>query len=127
MKKLIAIIGLSLFVAGCSTNNLAKFAGIDFNFKNPVSNTTLAQAESTYGVVLAAAIAYRSACAQRSITNCAANVKKLQNADKNVQIALDKAYDFIKANPNIDPSSVIQGVQSAIGVFNAVAKNAGAI
>lgn len=121
MKKFI-ILGFALLLAGCTSFSLPSF-----NTPNPVSRTRLAQLESGYGIALSGAVAYRSACAQRVITNCKANVEKLQVTDKAVQVALDNANKFMRDHPTLDASAYLDGVSKAVAIFQATAKETGAV
>ena len=121
MKKLIGIILLSISIAACST------------IRNPISINQLTVVESSYGVALSIAVAYRNTrlckkdevpsinniCAQRSV------ILKLQAADRNAQLALNNARSFIKNNPTLDAFSVIQIAQNAVDGFKLIQQQYG--
>lgn len=121
MKKII-VLGFALLLAGCETLSLPSF-----NTPNPVNRTRLAQLESGYGIALSGAVAYRSACLNRVITNCKANVEKLAAADKSVQVALDNANSFMRDHPKLDASAYLDIVSKAIAVFKVTAVETGAV
>ncbi len=114
MKKILPTIIIALFLSGC-----AAFA----QFRNPIGPTQLAQIESTYALVLNAAVAYRKTCAQRILPReqCAPVVAKLQVADKTVQVTLKEVRRFIKANPTLDASSLISGLRGTVAIFQEIA------
>lgn len=100
--------------------------------KNPVSTTNIASVESAYGIALVAANAYAdryrdgfrctttslesasNLCARRSI------VLKLQAADRNAQVALNKAKAFIARNPTLNAGALIDAAQTAVSAFAAI-------
>ena len=114
MKKIIPVIIAALFLSGC-----AAFA----QFRNPIGPNQLAQAESAYGLVLTAAVAYRQACNDKVIprSKCAPIIIKLQSADKMVRPALIEARKFVKDNPTLDATDLIQIVRSGITIFQQIA------
>lgn len=116
-KLLIALVALAL--AGCAT------------IQNPLNITRLAQVESTYGIALSAANAYRTlyqvnrckkgqleaynnVCARRSV------VLQLQAADRKAKIALDAARAFVVNNPTVDAGSLIAAAQLAVDAFQKI-------
>lgn len=121
MKKLIGIVLIFLIVSGCAS------------IRNPITINQMAVVESSYGVALAIAVAYRNTrlckknelptvtniCAQRSV------ILKLQAADRNVQIALTNARDFINNNPTLDAWSLIQVAQQAVDGFKLIQQQYG--
>lgn len=119
MKRTI-ILALCLVLEACTT------------VRNPVSNTTLATIESAYGVALAGAVAYRNrprctTTALESVSNLCARrsiVLKLQAADRQAQVALGKATIFIRNNPTLDASSVLQAAQGAVDALNQIQSGA---
>lgn len=120
MKRIILALTLALSVAACAT------------IPNPISTTSLATIESAYGVALAGAVAYRNrprctTSALESVSNLCARrsiVLKLQAADRKAQVALGKATIFIKNNPTLDASSLLQAAQGAVDVLNQIQSGA---
>ncbi len=110
MKRL-AILVLALSLTACAS------------MQNPVSRNTLVTAESGYGVVLSAAVAYRKLCADKAIARakCAPVVASLQAADRKVQVALKNLRAFVKNNPTVDATSLIIAVKDAVDDFQAIA------
>lgn len=107
MKKVLAL-ALTISLAGC--------AGL--SIQNPISTTTLAQAESTYGIALSAAVAYRNSCAQKLIpSTCRATVQKIQVYGASAQSAMLKARNFVRANPTLDPSAMISAASITVEAF----------
>lgn len=123
MKKLFGILILGLFLSGCATG-FNPFGSI----QNPINNNRLAEIESSYGIALSAAVAYRNTrlckkTEQASISNVCAYrsvILKLQAADRNVQTALMNARKFIRENPTLDAFSVISVAQQALVGFQAI-------
>lgn len=123
MKRIIGILVLGLFLSGCASG-FNPFGSI----KNPINSDRLAAIESSYGIALSAAVAYRNTrlCKkneQASISNVCAYrsvILKLQAADRSAQIALTKARKFIIENPTLDAFSVINAAQQAVTVFQTV-------
>jgi ABC-type uncharacterized transport system substrate-binding protein len=121
MKKLLIAALLAVGLAGCAT------------IQNPVNTTRLATVESTYGVALSIAVAYRNLplcktgttpslqniCAKRSV------IVRLQSADRDAQIALASARSFVKNNPTLSATSVIGIAQNAVAAFQAIEQNEG--
>lgn len=91
-------------------------------FHNPVTADRLALAESTYGVALTGAVAYRKLCADKVLARaqCGIIVATMQAADAKAQIALKNLRSFQKEHPEIDAVSLLLAVEKAIGDFKAV-------
>ncbi len=118
MKKLIGIILLSLALTGCGQFN--PFSAIT----NPITANRLAAIESSYGIALSAAVAYRSQrlckkdeiatieniCAYRSV------ILQLQAADLKAQAALRVARNYTK-DPTINAFDALNAAQTAVSVF----------
>lgn len=119
MKRLLPLL-LVLALAGCAT------------VRNPVSTTELATIESAYGVALAGAVAYRerprcTKTALESVSNLCARrsiVVRLQQADRQAQIAIGKANIFIQNNPTLDASSLLQAARGAVDALNQIQSGA---
>ena len=119
MKRIIGILILGLALTGC-----AAFGSI----KNPITADRLAAIESSYGIALSAAVAYRNTrlckkneqatlsnvCAYRSV------ILKLQAADRVAQRSLIDARKFIRENPTLDAFSVINVAQQAVTTFQTI-------
>lgn len=119
MRKIALVIAMALGTSGC-----ALLTG----FNNPISLNELGGIESSYGIALSAAVAYRSlplcktgtiasatnVCAQRSI------IVKLQTADATAEAAIVAANAFVAANPTLDATSVITAAQSALAGLQAI-------
>jgi len=113
MKRFL-VIGLLVFSLGaCAT------------VKNPITSSQLATIESSYGVVLSGAVAYRNRprctkTALESVSNICARrsiVVRMQQADAAAQVALGRARAFVRDNPTLDASSLLQAAQDAVAVF----------
>lgn len=121
MKKIIGILILGLVLTACAFNPLG-------SVQNPINDNRLAAIESSYGIALSAAVAYRNTrlCKkneQTTLTNVCAYrsvILKLQAADRTAQAALKNARKFIKDNPRLDAFSVINAAQQAVTVFQTV-------
>lgn len=119
MRQIALVLLLAVSTAGC---------GLFTSFQNPVSLNDLGGIESTYGIALSAAVAYRNlplcktgtiatatnVCAQRSI------IVKMQQADKTTESAIQAANAFVAANPTLNATSVIAVAQSALAGFQAI-------
>jgi hypothetical protein len=120
MKKIILALTLSFALAACAT------------VKNPINNTQLATIESAYGVALSGAVAYRNRprctkTALESVSNLCARrsiVLRMQAADKQAQVALGRVRIFIRDNPTLDASSLMQAAQDAVAVFGNIQSGA---
>lgn len=109
MKKLIGIVLLCFTIGACQS------------FPNPVTTDRLANIESAYGIALSAAVAYRNACANKSIPRtCRSIVVELQAADRAAQSALVTARSFIKEHPFLDAFDVISAAQQAVSTFQTI-------
>lgn len=112
MKKILAILFVGIFVAGCTYKD------------NPISRNELAVIYSGYGVALSAAVAYRNLplCVKGGTKICAKReiIYKLQNADKKVQLSLNEVNNFVKNYPQLSPVAYIEAAKSSIRVFQAV-------
>jgi uncharacterized membrane protein len=116
-----AALACAVTLGGCAT------------IQNPVNTTQLAQVESAYGVALSIAVAYRNLplcktgnptsltniCAKRSV------VVKLQSADRDAQIAMVSARQFVRNNPTLSAASVIGIAQNAVATLQAIEQNEG--
>jgi uncharacterized protein YceK len=120
MRKIIIALTLALSLGACAT------------VQNPINSTQLATIESAYGVVLAGAVAYRNRprctkTALESVSNLCARrsiVIRLQDADRQAQIALGKARVFTANNPTLDASSLLQAAQAAVNAFSQIQSGA---
>lgn len=113
MKRSFLIIISVLFLAGCST------------IQNPVSDNTLASAISTYGILDSAVIAYRNLprctktnnfsieniCYKRSV------LVQAQAYDKAANVAINKAVEYKRAYPTLDPTAYISAATLAVTTF----------
>ncbi len=119
MKKLISIFCLITFITACST------------IPNPINTNRLAEIESTYGIALTIAVAYRNTrlckrtevvtltnfCAYRSV------ILKLQDADKKAQIALIAARKIVRENPSdLNALDVLNIAEDAVYTFQEIEK-----
>ncbi len=118
MKRILPTIIVCLLLSGC-----AAFA----QYRNPIGIAELAQIESGYGIMLSGAVAYRKACNDRVIarTTCAPVVDKLQAADRIVQLTIKEASSFVRKHPTVSAVDLIQGVKSAVSIFQQIAKSNG--
>ena len=116
MKRFLAIGLIALSLGACAT------------IKNPITNSQLATIESSYGVVLSGAVAYRNRprctkTALESVSNICARrsiVLRMQAADRTAQVALGRARAFVTNNPTLDASSLLQAAQDAVSIFAAI-------
>jgi hypothetical protein len=121
MRKFLLIGLVALSLGACAT------------VKNPITTGQLATLESSYGVVLSGAVAYRNRprctkTALESVSNICARrsiVIRMQKADAAAQVALGRARAFVLNNPTLDASSLLQAAQDAIAVFAQI--NTGAL
>lgn len=122
MKKIIISIFLVLTLSACAT------------FPNPLYTGTsdgrarLASIESSYGIALSVAVAYRQTrlcrkgevagyaniCAYRSV------ILELQTADREAQKALTSARVFLRNNPTVDAFQVLSIAQNSVIFFQNV-------
>lgn len=93
--------------------------------KNPITNNQLGGIIDTYGIAESALIAYRGLprctvsnnfsvthiCYKRSVLVTAQAYERTSTA------AINKAADFVSANPTVDATSVISAAQSALDIF----------
>lgn len=114
MKRFAVPILLALAVAGCAS------------IVNPINTTRLGQIESSYGVALSVAVAYRDLCAKRLISpDCRTVVPKVQAADRAAQASLATAREFVKNNPTLNAFSVLEAAQAAVDGLKAVTPRIG--
>lgn len=121
VTDLILLTLVAMFLTSCATppQQLATLV-------NPSGIKQLAVIESTYGVALAGALAYRNRprCTKtrlESLTNLCARrsiVVKLIEADRVAQITIDNAALFISRNPTLDASSMLYAATRAVSIFS---------
>ena len=117
MKKLLVVV-LALGLGGCVNGQLINPFS---SFTNPVSKDTLAKVEAGYGAALSVAVAYRNACASKSLPpSCRAIVVQIQNADKYAHAQIVVARNFVKNNPTVDASAVLTTAKQAVDAFTTV-------
>ncbi len=99
---------------------------------NPVTPASLYDIKATYVIAQAGADAYIqryrdghrcTRTALEAVTNICSRrsvVLRLQQADRNAQIAMGRVDAFIRDNPTIDASSVISAAQQAVSAFYAI-------
>lgn len=119
MKKLIGIILVSFALSSCTLFQ---------PFTNPVNQNRLAAIESSYGIALTAAVAYRNlrickkdevasydnVCAYRSV------IVQLQQADLKAQVTLGTARAIVKDNKNkstLTAFDALNNAQTAVSLF----------
>ncbi len=116
MKRFLVAALIALSLGACAT------------VKNPITSSQLATIESSYGVVLSGAVAYRNRprctkMALESVSNICARrsiVLRMQAADRTAQVALGRARAFVTNNPTLDASSLLQAAQDAVSIFAAI-------
>lgn len=131
MKRFIPLLIVGSLLGGCATT---PFSSTVSNFvtngvANPINNDQLAAIISSYGVTQTAAIGYMGLprCTKTnnfSATNiCSKRSVKvvIQTADRNASAAINRAINFIKANPTLDASSLIAAAAGAVDTFNQLA------
>lgn len=113
--RILTTIALAVSLAGCGT------------IANPLTQTRLAQIESSYGIALSAAVAYRDACAKKVIVRakCAPVVAEMQQADRTAQGALVAARNFVKNNDTINAMTALTAAGTAVNDFLAVQQKYG--
>lgn len=113
--KILVLIGL-LFITACT------------RLQNPVTNDRLAAIESTYGIALSAAVAYRNirlckkgevatltnVCSYRDI------IIKMQIADTKAQDAIANAKRYIAEHPFLDTFDILSLAQRAVSEFQGI-------
>lgn len=123
MKKLIGIILAGFVLTACSLLPIPLGA-----VSNPLGPDQLATIEASYGVALAAAVAYRNLplckrsrpfsatniCAKRSI------IVKLQAADRKAKTAIIAARAFTTEHPFLDASALIDAARQAVVYFRTI-------
>ena len=122
MKKIFIALFFSLALAACAT------------FPNPLytggsdGRSRLAAIESSYGIALSVAVAYRRTrlCKKSEVatfTNICASravILELQAADREAQRALIAARIFVRNNPTIDAFQVLGIAQNSVLFFQNV-------
>lgn len=122
VTDLVLLTLVAMFLASCATPPQQQLATLI----NPSGIKQLAVIESTYGVALAGALAYRNRprCTKsrlESLTNLCARrsiVVKLIEADRVAQITIDNARLFIASNPTLDATSLLYAATRAVSVFS---------
>jgi hypothetical protein len=126
MRKLLAVIALSVGLGACNLPTLQIGSQVNLN--------TLEGIISAYGILLNAEMTYKALplcktgtkpslqniCAQRS------TVVRLQNADKIAHSSINSAIAFVKANPSVSPIEYISAAQAAITALQVVLNQANA-
>lgn len=122
MKKIIIALFLTLTLTACAV------------FQNPLYTGTsdgrsrLAAIESSYGIALSVAVAYRNTrlCKKGEVATyinvCAyrAVILELQAADREAQRALVSARAFLRNNPTVDAFQVLSIAQNSVIFFQNV-------
>ena len=108
MKRFFVVLCV-LLVSACTTVN------------NPLTPNRLATLESSYGVLLSAAVAYRNACARRALpASCRPIVVEIQKAGAVAQTRVLALRGFVRANPTIDATALLVAAESAVDAFRQV-------
>lgn len=112
MKRLLITITLALTLGGC-----ALFRAYD----NPVGPNQLAAVESAYGIALSVAVAYHDACGRKVIpSSCRPIVVRMQTVGAVAHRSVITARNFVRQNPTLDASSVVQAARVAVENLKAV-------
>lgn len=113
IKKLIGIMALGLFLAGCST------------IQNPVDNNALGAAISSYGILDSGVIAYRNLPRCTTTNNFSATnichkrsvLVQAQAYDAAANKAINDAVNYKRNNPTLDASAYISAATLAVSTF----------
>ena len=133
------LLAMAITLGACAhgTAGGSIFSGTNLSVQNPITNARLVDIEAAYGIALAAGKAYvdnyrkgnkctrsnpeslQHLCSRRSI------VLQIQAAVRKADIALANAKGFIQRNPTLDPTSVLDAAQTAVGTLQAINAQSG--
>lgn len=110
MKKYLAVLFITFSLAGC--------AGSLPSINNPVTVPTMDAVEDAYGAAIAIGVTYRRSCIARLIhKSCWLTIERLKPYENKAYKALIIARDFVKENPTLDATTVLNTAQQAIKAF----------
>lgn len=122
LKRLLVIGALALSLAGCA-NGFNPFASI----KNPVSNTSLYEAELVFDATIKTFVELRGLCANRTLpSSCRTYVRTGQGLIQRAAAADIAARNFVTRNPALDASNVIQAFTGLLTDFKNTVDSLGA-
>lgn len=114
MRKLIIITALAIGLGGCPQGT-----GIFQQVPNPVSKQTLYEAETVFDASLKTFNKLKSLCATRVLPPaCRTYVIQGQGLIVKIYAADKAARDFVKNNPTLDATNVVQAVTGLVSTFN---------
>jgi len=136
MKRIIATALLGLSLVSCAPQ-IAQFEKIvsvaTSTVTNPISSTDIYRVKNVYAATLQLAVDYRKVCWSGTYAELMADpvigpvcksrrevVRRIQSAKAIASIAVRKADAFVKNNPTINASVVINEAWSAVTAFQAV-------
>lgn len=112
--RTLAVIVLALSLAGCAS------------LKNPFTSSDLGAVKATYGAVLSAANGYKRACIAKLIPrSCRDIVMRLQPVEQRAYTAIKDADRFIRENPTVSATEVIQIARYAVEAFRSLKETYG--
>lgn len=113
MKRLLVIGMLALSLAGCA-NGFNPLASV----KNPVSAVNLYEAELVFDATLKTFVELRGLCANRTLPpSCRTYVRSGQAIVAKAAAADVAARNFVKNNPTLDATNVIQAFTGLLNDF----------
>lgn len=113
MNRLIAVLVLSLSLAGCA-NGFNPLASV----KNPVSNVNLYEAELVFDAAIKSFVELRGLCVSRTLPPaCRTYVKAGQGIISKAAAADIAARNFVANNPTLDATNVIGAFTGLLSDF----------
>jgi len=121
--RILAVIALAIGLAGCPQGQ-----GVFKQIPNPASKQTLYEAELVFDGSLKTFNKLKSLCAARTLPPaCRTYVVKGQEIIVKVYAADKAARDFVKNNPTLDATNVIQAVTNLVSTFNGTVQDLSAV
>lgn len=132
MKRLFIILAVTLSLGGCA--NLGKVAEfVTTGITNPVGAVNIYQAKNVYASALEIAAGYREYCWSRAYAALMADpvakpicqnrrpiMRTIQDADNKAFAAIQRAENFVRNNPTLNASAVINEALAAVSAFQSI-------
>lgn len=124
MVGVVAVMAVGL--GGCPREGGSLLPSV--NIGTQVTVNTMRDVVGAYGIALAAANSYRSACLAGlagTYATCRDNVRAMQPYNRQATVAITAANTFIKRYPTLDASNAIGAARDAVASFQSVVKAKG--
>lgn len=119
MRKLALAIVVAFGLSGCASF-VDSIGNVISGIANPVSTTTLYQAELVFDASLKTFNELKALCVKRVLpSRCRTYVVQGQGLIRQAYAADIAARNFVKNNPTLDPTNIVQAFVGVVSQFNA--------